>query len=82
MRSNTSFYEFIGKDSLGYIHGQTYLVHVHESRTIERFLRGYKKDWRIIMTLPYFCPYTSWEAFHDNWLPKNMKKRNNLYDKI
>jgi hypothetical protein len=60
--------KFIGKEiSLGYEPGKMYALIVHEPGAIERFWRGYHHNWCVIIVSPYFCPYSNWQKFYENW---------------
>lgn len=58
--------KFIGKNSLGYVHGKTYLLYAHPI-TIFELIRG----WQVIISRADgsggYCPYSSLVAFLNNW---------------
>jgi hypothetical protein len=64
---------FKGEDSLGYIKGQKYPLHIVENSLTNRIFRGWKKDWQCAIVSPFFCPYSSWEKFYDNWEKELLK---------
>jgi hypothetical protein len=62
---------FTGLDSLGYVHGQTYTLEVIEPSWFQRLVHGWPPTWRVIITVPYFCPYSSQDKFRENWSVQN-----------
>lgn len=57
-------YQFMGSKTanLPYRPGEVYRLQVRPGGWLER-MRG----WNFIIEAPFFCPYTSMEAFMRNW---------------
>lgn len=60
---------FKGTDgSVGYRTGKYYgLVVEYKINPIRRLLNRWPADWEVIVTGPFFCPYSSWGALRQNW---------------
>lgn len=61
-------YKFIGdtRRGMGFINGHAYDLQITKPNPVQRFLSGHM-DWRVIILLPRFCPYSSEETFNQNW---------------
>lgn len=66
-------FKFIGKDTVLPLgsgatitikHGQIMALHVRENVS---WYDQHVKKWRVQIIAPFFCPYTSWATFYQNW---------------
>ena len=64
-------YIFIGNtaNGLGYVGGQLYDLTIERPGFIRRMIMGWPAAWRVVVTGPVFCPYSSEAAFEANWQP-------------
>lgn len=67
-----AIYEFIGDTEfgLGYVNGKEYDLQVTDRTLLNRIIGlpfGAPFSWKVIITKPIVCPYSSRAKFYENW---------------